>query len=141
MIAKKKTDMIPGLKDSAYNIWLAGLGAYSVAGEEGSRLFQQLVEKGAELDESNRERITYLAERAQGLKGEAKDALTKVTSPFEGGMAKAMQRLGVPTRDEIVNLTQRVEELTKLVAKTKPAEKAKAKPAEAPKRRTRASKA
>ena len=51
----------------------------------------------------------------------------------------------VPTREEIVNLTQRVEELTKLVAKTKatpkPAAKPAAKAAEAPKRKTRAAKA
>ena len=100
-------------------MWLAGLGAFSLAGEEGSRLFKQLVEKGAELEEENKGRIANLAERAQSLKGEAKAAFTKATSPLEGGLATAMQRLGVPTRDEIVNLTQRVEELTKLVAKAK----------------------
>jgi len=131
MATKKKTDMIPGLKDSAYDIWLAGLGAFSLAGEEGSRLFKQLVEKGSELEAANKDRITNLtenlSERAQSLKGEAKSALGKIASPIEGGLATAMQRLGVPTRDEIVNLTQRVEELTKLVAKTKAADEPKPK--------------
>jgi poly(hydroxyalkanoate) granule-associated protein len=136
---KKKEDLIPGLKDSAHNIWLAGLGAYSVAGEEGTRLFKQLVDKGGELDAANKERMTQLAQSARDLKGDAKDALAKITSPVEAGLAMAMQRLGVPSREEIVNLTQRVEELSRIVARSKAAEKPK--PAEAPKRRARAARA
>ena len=141
MAIKKKTDMIPGLKDSAYNVWLAGLGAYTLAGEEGTRLSKELVEKGAKLDEANKERLGQLADRAQGLKGEAKDALAKITTPIENGLATAMSRLGVPTREEIVNLTHRVEELTRLVAKSQSAEKAKVKAEDAPKRRPRAARA
>jgi hypothetical protein len=41
-----------------------------------------------------------------------------------------MQKLGVPTRTEIMNLTKRVEELTKAVAKAK----GEAKPAPAAKK-------
>jgi poly(hydroxyalkanoate) granule-associated protein len=138
-IKKKKEHRIPGLKDSAHNIWLAGLGAYSVAGEEGTRLFKQLVEKGSELDAANKERINHLAQSVRGLKGDAKDALTMVTTPIEAGLATAMHRLGVPSREEIVNLTQRVEELTRIVAKSKAADKPKA--VEAPKRRARTARA
>ena len=139
VIKKKKDELIPGLKDSAHNIWLAGLGAYSVAGEEGTRLFKQLVDKGSELDAANKERINHLAQSVRGLKGDAKDALTMVTTPIEAGLATAMHRLGVPSREEIVNLTQRVEELTRIVAKSKTADKPKA--AEAPKRRARTARA
>jgi poly(hydroxyalkanoate) granule-associated protein len=138
-IKKKKEDLIPGLKESAHNIWLAGLGAYSVAGEEGSRLFKQLVDKGSELDAANMERINHMAQSVRSLKGDAKDALAMVTTPIEAGLASAMQRLGVPSREEIVNLTQRVEELTRIVAKSKAADKPKA--AEVPKRRARTARA
>jgi poly(hydroxyalkanoate) granule-associated protein len=131
MATKKKTDIIPGLKDSAYDIWLAGLGAFSLAGEEGTKLFKHLVEKGSEMEVANKARINELTEnlteRAQSLKGEAKSAFDKVTSPIEGGLNSAMHRLGVPTRSEIVHLTERVEELTKLVAKTKAADEHKPK--------------
>ena len=34
------------VKDNAQHIWLAGLGALATAGEEGSRVFEDLVEKG-----------------------------------------------------------------------------------------------
>lgn len=116
--AKKNLDL-PALKDSAHNIWLAGLGAFSLAGEEGSKLFQQLVEKGGELEQANKARISQLADKVQGLKGEAKSAAQKVVVPIENTIQSAIQKLGVPSREEIVTLTKRVEELTKAVAKTK----------------------
>ena len=42
----KKTQALPMLKESAHEIWLAGLGAFALAGDEGGRLFKQLVKKG-----------------------------------------------------------------------------------------------
>ena len=128
MATKKKSHAAPGLKESAHEIWLAGLGAYNLVGEEGSKLFKQLVEKGSEQEESNKEWMDAVSERAQGLKGDAKKVLNKVTSPIEDGLAAAMQRLGVPTRSEIVKLTHRVEELTKLVTESRAAGQPKPKP-------------
>ena len=128
MATRKKTQTAQGLKDSAYEIWLAGLGAFNLAGEEGSKLFKHLVEKGSEQEEANKEWINNLMERAQVLKGDAKSVLDKVTSPIEDGLAAAMQRLGVPTRSEIIKLTHRVEELTKLVAQSRAAGQTKPEP-------------
>lgn len=128
MTTKKKTEAIPALKESAYDIWLAGLGAFSLAGEEGSKLFKQLVEKGSELEESNKAKLTQLGEKATSLKGDARAALGKVSTPIEAGLATAMHRLGVPTREEIVTLTKRVEDLTRLVAKTRSEDEKTAKP-------------
>ena len=87
-----------------------------------------LVEKGSEQEEVNKEWINNLMERAQVLTGDAKSVLNKVTSPIEDGLAAAMQRLGVPTRSEIIKLTHRVEELTKLVAQSRAAGQTKPKP-------------
>jgi poly(hydroxyalkanoate) granule-associated protein len=128
MATKRKAHTNNGLKDSAYEIWLAGLGAFNMAGEEGSKLFKQLVEKGAEQEEANKEWMADMTERIQVLKGDAKHALSKVTSPIEDGLAAAMQRLGVPTRAEIIKLTHRVEELTKIVTQSRAAGHAKPKP-------------
>lgn len=110
---------LPAIKDSAYHIWLAGLGAFSLAGEEGSKLFQQLVEKGTEMEQVNKDRISQLGDKLEGLKGDAQTAVQKMATPIENTINSAIQKLGVPTRDEIVTLTKRVEELTKAVAKAK----------------------
>lgn len=115
----KKMVALPMVKESAHEIWLAGLGAFALAGEEGGRLFKSLVKKGEGLEKLNKARIGKIADRVDGLRGEAKHAMTRVTTPIETGMTNAMHRLGVPTRKEIANLTKRVEELTRVVAKSK----------------------
>jgi len=152
MATKKKELAASGLKESATEIWLAGLGAFTIVGEEGSRLFQELVEKGREFqDEHEGGALTKLTERANTLKEGAKDVLSKVTTPLEDGLSATMQRLGMPTRTEIVRLTHRVEELTRIVQQAKkakaelparptarPKAKAKAKAAAQPRVRTKA---
>ena len=115
----KKTKTLPMLKESAHEIWLAGLGAFALAGDEGSRLFKQLVKKGEGMEHLNKARINRLTSRAADLRGEARSAVSRVTIPIEAGMTNAMHRLGVPTRKEIATLTKRVEELTRVVAKSK----------------------
>jgi poly(hydroxyalkanoate) granule-associated protein len=115
----KKTQALPMLKESAHDIWLAGLGAFALAGDEGSRLFKQLVKKGEGVEQVNKGRINRLSSRAADLRGEARSAVSRVTTPIEAGMTNAMNRLGVPTRKEIATLTKRVEELTRVVAKSK----------------------
>ncbi|MFN8012267.1 MAG: phasin family protein [Holophagaceae bacterium] len=137
MATKKNTknDGAAKVKESAREIWLAGLGAFSVAGEEGGKVFQQLVKKGTAVEKQNKAKLAELGERAVELKDEAKGAVKNLAAPLEAGLASAMQKLGVPTRSEIVTLTKRVEELTKAVAKAKaeakpaPRKAAKAKPA------------
>ena len=138
MATKKNTknDGAAKVKESAREIWLAGLGAFSVAGEDGGKVFQQLVKKGASVEKQNKAKLTELGERAMEMKDEAKGAVKNLAAPLEAGLATAMQKLGVPTRAEILTLTKRVEELTKAVAKAKgeaskpaPKKAAKAKPA------------
>jgi poly(hydroxyalkanoate) granule-associated protein len=115
----KKTHAVPMLKESAHEIYLAGLGAFALAGEEGGRLFRQLVKRGEGMEKVNKTRIHKIASRAESLQGEARTAVAKLATPIEAGMTNAMHRLGVPTRKEIATLTKRVEELTRVVAKSK----------------------
>lgn len=115
----KKVVALPMLKEQAHEIWLAGLGAFALAGEEGGRLFKSLVKKGQGLEKINKARIAKIADRVDGLRGDARHAMDRVRTPIEAGMTNAMHRLGVPTRKEIANLTKRVEELTRVVARSK----------------------
>jgi poly(hydroxyalkanoate) granule-associated protein len=115
----KRTPAVPMLKEQAHEIYLAGLGAFALAGEEGGRLFRQLVKRGEGMEKVNKARIHKIASRAESLQGEARSAVAKLATPIEAGMTNAMHRLGVPTRKEIATLTKRVEELTRVVAKSK----------------------
>ena len=115
----KKARTVPMLKESAHDIYLAGLGAFAMAGAEGGRLFRQLVKRGAGMEKINKARINKLVSRAEGFQGEARTAVARLRTPIEAGMTNAMHRLGVPTRKEITTLTKRVEELTRVVAKSK----------------------
>lgn len=115
----KKALALPKVKESAHEIWLAGLGAFALAGEEGGKLFRELVKKGQGLEKVNKQRIGKLVDRAEALRGDARQAIARVGNPLEAGMTGAMHRIGMPTRKEIADLSRRVEELTKVVAKTR----------------------
>lgn len=123
------------VKDNAQHIWLAGLGALATAGEEGNRVFEDLVEKGAKLEKTGRARLEKVLNKAQGrarsLRGEAEGAIGRVSAPIDAGVATALNKLGIPTRKEILALTRRVEELTRTVqgAKKQPAKRRSAKKA------------
>jgi poly(hydroxyalkanoate) granule-associated protein len=118
------------VKDNAQHIWLAGLGALATASEEGGKVFEDLVEKGAKLEKTGRARLEKVLHKAQGrartLRGEAEGAFGRVSAPIDHGVATALNKLGIPTRKEILALTRRVEELTRTVqtAKRRPAKKA-----------------
>ena len=115
----KKTTALPRVKESAHDIWLAGLGAFALAGEEGGKLFRDLVKKGEGLEKVNKARINKMVERAESLRGDARHAIARVGNPLEAGMTGAMHRIGMPTRKEIADLSRRVEELTRVVGKSK----------------------
>jgi poly(hydroxyalkanoate) granule-associated protein len=123
------------VKDNAQHIWLAGLGALATAGEEGNRVFEDLVEKGAKLEKTGRARLEKVLSKAQGrarsLRGDAENAMGRVSAPIDAGVSTALNKLGIPTRKEILALTRRVEELTRTVqgAKKKPAKRRAAKKA------------
>ena len=120
-MAKKngKTALAPMIRKSAHDIWLAGLGALSAAGEEGEQLFRQLVKRGETVDKASRSRVIHLKARARDLRADASAAFGKLAVPIDAGMTKALHRLGVPTRREILSLTKRVEDLTRAVEKSR----------------------
>jgi len=108
----------PRMKESAQAIWLAGLGALATAGDESSKIFQQLVKRGESVDKANRTSMKKLAGRVGDLRDDASSMIgTRVRKPIDKGMATALHRLGVPTRSEILELTKRVEALTRAVEK------------------------
>jgi poly(hydroxyalkanoate) granule-associated protein len=112
------------VKDTAHRIWLAGLGALAAAEEEGSKLFSRLVDRGRDVEARGKVEVEKVVDKA---KSEYEKAKTKAGGSWEdfGGkvdeaISAALHRLGVPTRDEIHNLTKRVEELNAKIELLRP---------------------
>ena len=117
------------LGEAVHNVWLAGLGALSTAGEEGSKLFKSLVEKGEGYEKRGRERFDDVKGKVEEAAHKARDRAGSTWGSIEEkvdeAVTSALGRVGVPSRDEIATLTQRVEELTKVVEQLKSTPKKK----------------
>ena len=108
------------IKDSVHRIWLAGLGALAAAEEEGSKLFSRLVERGRDVEEKGKVEVEKVKSEVEKMKTKAETAFENWGEKFDEKLTGALHRLGVPTRDEIRNLTKRVEELNAKVEQLKP---------------------
>jgi poly(hydroxyalkanoate) granule-associated protein len=118
MATKKKSASEP-LTESAHRIWLAGLGALATAEQEGSKLFRELVAKGESFDASVQTPVRSargkVRETIDGVRSKAGKTVERLESAFDDRVQDVLQRLGVPSRDEIASLSRRVEKLTEAV--------------------------
>jgi poly(hydroxyalkanoate) granule-associated protein len=113
------------VKDSAQQIWLAGLGAFSKAQEEGGKVFESLVREGVAIqrktqtvaEEKLSEATSRMAGMANDISSKASGQWDKLESIFESRVAKAMNKLGVPSSKDIDVLVARIDELNRSVAK------------------------
>ncbi len=100
------------VKDSAQQIWLAGLGAFAKAQAEGMKAFSSLVKEG----ESIQSRTTKVAgEKVAEAAAKASGTWDKLEQVFEDRVARSLSSLGVPTKKDIETLSKRVAELTEVV--------------------------
>lgn len=109
------------VKDSAQQIWLAGLGAFARAQEEGSKVFEALVKEGVSIQRKTQaateEKIAEATSKMAGLASDIQDKAgnrwDKLENIFEERVAKALRKLGVPSMIDINALTARIDELEK----------------------------
>jgi poly(hydroxyalkanoate) granule-associated protein len=99
--------------DSAHQVWLAGLGALSKAQDRGGEFFRQLVERGKELEGRGRDKVEEVVD---GAKERMRGRGEGVSEALDERITSVLHRFGVPNRDEIHQLTKRVEELNKKVS-------------------------
>lgn len=111
--------------ESANQIWLAGLGAFARAQEEGTKVFDTLVEAGKEI-ESTGKRVAE--EKVDAVAGKATETWDKLEQVFQERVAKSLNRLGVPSNDDIKALSERIETLSGAVSELIKKEKGVAKP-------------
>lgn len=149
---KSNAQLSSTVKDSAQQIWLAGLGAFSKAQEEGGKVFEALVKEGLTIQRKTQavaeEKITEATSRvttmASDIGSKAQGQWDKLENIFEDRVAKALAKLGVPSARDLEALSARVDALAKgsKAAPAKAAAKAAAKPvAKAPTKKAAAKKA
>ena len=124
------------VKESAQQIWLAGLGAFAKAQEEGGKVFDALVKEGEAIQKKTRkmadEKFADVRKTADekfadvrkvadakmaAVTGKAAGTWDRLEQVFEDRVARALSSLGVPTKKEIDKLSKRVAELTATVQK------------------------
>jgi poly(hydroxyalkanoate) granule-associated protein len=107
------------IKDSAQQIWLAGLGAFAKMQQEGSKAFEALVKDGAGMQKKTQQAAEEtLAQAQQRMAGFASEFGTKAAGQwgkleniFEDRVARALEKLGAPTAADMAALQARVEAL------------------------------
>ena len=135
------------IKESAHEIWLAGLGAFAKAQEEGQKVFKALVREGSTMQQrtmkATEERVSDVTGRvndvtnkvsqvAAGLQKQATGTWDKLEGVFEARVQRALNRLSVPTQKDMDALNRRLDELSR--SNRRSAKKTVAKRARAAKR-------
>ncbi|WP_310385442.1 phasin family protein [Roseateles sp.] len=134
------SQLAQGIKDSAQHIWAAGLGAFAKAQGEGGKVFEALVKEGLSLQKKTQsaaeEKLGAMASKVTGMAGgvgnKAGQHWDKLESIFEDRVARALNRLGVPSAKDVAELIASIDALNAAVGiKKTPAKqpvKAAAKP-------------
>lgn len=138
------------VKASAQQIWLAGLGAFAKAQQEGGKVFEALVEDGLSLQRKTQasaqtqvaEATEKLSALAGGLSSRAGQQWDRLEGIFEQRVAKALERLNMASRADLEALEARIKDLegqvNKLSAKPASARRTPARPGTRPAAKTAA---
>jgi len=113
----KAEHMSRSLVESAQQIWMAGVGAFNRAQGEGSKMFEALVAEGMTIEKTTRKLATgkvdavrdVVEERVGVVRERATDTWDRLEKVFEERVQRALNRLGVPGREELADLIGRVD--------------------------------
>ena len=118
--SKQAEQLSKTLSESAQQVWLAGVGAFSRAQTEGTKLFEALIKEGLKLENNA---LKFAGGQADAVRGaveskvgqareRATDTWDRLEKVFEDRVQRALTKLGVPGRDDLAELTRKVDTLT-----------------------------
>ena len=93
-------------------VMLAGVGAVSVAQDEAEKFVNKLVEKGEIAEKDGRSLLNDLADKR---KQRAQESSKRVSDELEKRMESLLNRMNIPTKADIEQLSTKVAELTKKI--------------------------
>ncbi|MFO1420952.1 MAG: phasin family protein [Candidatus Competibacteraceae bacterium] len=114
-----ETPVATNIRESANRIWLAGLGAYAKTQEEGEKLFQSLIKEGEKVEKQAKKTAEARIEEARGkvveFRGKANQQFDRLEELFQERVAQVLNRIGIPTQEDIQELAKRVEALNESI--------------------------
>ncbi len=124
--AENKPDVLADVKVYARKIWLAGLGAYTKAGQDSADMFKDLVKAGQGLEEQGKKLVNEQIDTANsqidsvkssvnGVKEKVEVQLDKIEQGFDSRVANALHRLGIPAKQDIAELSAKLDQLSALL--------------------------
>ncbi len=123
--AKTALPLAGSVKDSAQQIWQAGLGAFNKAQAEGTKAIEALIKEGVSMqrktqsvaEEKISEASSKMSSMATDISSKASGQWDKLESIFEDRVAKALNKLGVPSAKDVTALIARIDALNQSVQK------------------------
>lgn len=117
---EEKATLLTDVKHAARQIWLAGLGAYSKAGQEGADYLKDLIKSGESVEKQGKKLVTEQVEAANdtvktgvsSVKEKVEVQLDKVEKAFDARVAGALNRLGIPSKKDVAALSAKLDELS-----------------------------
>ena len=116
---KTAKDLQNELTERGRDVWLAGLGALATVEEEGTKLFNNLVDRGRSFESKRRKEIEEAREQAEK---QGSEVLSQLEEASEGtrtmltnAVDNALQRFNVPTQKEVDKLSKKVDALSKQI--------------------------
>ncbi|WP_263261643.1 phasin family protein [Pseudomonas sp. RIT-PI-S] len=118
-VEKETASWAGGIEKYSRQIWLAGLGAYAKTAADGGKLFDSLVKEGeraekqakGEIDKQVNTVKAVARPKAGGLKEKALGKWGELEEAFDQRLNSAISRLGVPSRNEVAALHDKVDVL------------------------------
>ncbi len=103
---------------SARQLWLAYLGAYARLGRGGLAYFQDLVEHGEEAENKGKQLLDDANGQLKTVKSKVGARLEKVEQRVGTGVGRVLKRAGVPSRDDVEELSSKLDGLSELLVRT-----------------------
>ncbi|MGX5221125.1 phasin family protein [Pseudomonas sp. S9] len=130
VVVEDKASVLSDAKVYARKIWLAGLGAYAKAGQEGAEYLKDLIKAGESVEQKGKKIVDQQVDAANSqidsakssvrsnvssVKGKVELQLDKIEKAFDTRVASALNRIGIPSKQDIDVLSAKLDELSALL--------------------------
>ncbi|SNS34506.1 phasin family protein [Pseudomonas segetis] len=130
VVVEDKASVLSDAKVYARKIWLAGLGAYAKAGQEGAEYLKDLIKAGETVEQKGKKIVDQQVDAANSqidsakssvrsnvssVKGKVELQLDKIEKAFDTRVASALNRIGIPSKQDIDVLSAKLDELSALL--------------------------